>query len=60
MDPETSAGKTKSVKARMSAYALRLPASIKAEAEKIARENRRASTSSSALPSRRRLLLSEP
>jgi hypothetical protein len=39
MDPETSAGKTKSVKARMSAYALRLPASIKAEAEKIAREN---------------------
>ena len=39
MDPETSAGKTKSVKARMSAYALRLPASIKAEAEKIARED---------------------
>jgi hypothetical protein len=39
MDPETSADKTKSVKARMSAYALRLPASIKAEAEKIARED---------------------
>ena len=39
MDPKTSAGKTKSVKARMSAYALRLPASIKAEAEKIAKED---------------------
>ena len=39
MDPETSADKTKSVKTRMSAYALRLPASIKAEAEKIARED---------------------
>jgi hypothetical protein len=39
MDPETSADKTKSVKARMSAYALRLPASIKAEAEKIARDD---------------------
>ena len=39
MDLETSADKTKSVKARMSAYALRLPASIKAEAEKIARDD---------------------
>ena len=39
MDPETSADKTKSVKRRMSAYDLRLPASIKAEAEKIARED---------------------
>jgi hypothetical protein len=39
MDPETSADKTTSVKARMSAYALGLPASIKAEAEKIARED---------------------
>ena len=39
MDPKTSAGKAKSVKARMSAYALRLPASIKAVAEKIAKED---------------------
>ena len=39
MDPETSAEKTKSVEARMSPYALRLPGSIKAEAEKIARED---------------------
>src|SRR5271170_8014415 len=39
MDPETSADRTKSVKARMWAYASRLPASIKAEAEKIARED---------------------
>jgi hypothetical protein len=39
MDPETSADRTKSVKARMWAHASRLPASIKAEAEKIARED---------------------
>ena len=39
MDPETSADKTTSVKGRMSANALRLPASIKAAAEKIARED---------------------
>ena len=39
MDTKTSAGKTRSVKTPMSAYSLRLPASIKAEAEKIARED---------------------
>ena len=40
MDPETSAGKTKSLKAPMSAYALRLPAWIKGRGgKKIARED---------------------
>jgi hypothetical protein len=39
MDAKTSADKVARVKTRMSAYALRLPASIKAEAEKIARED---------------------
>ena len=39
METKTSARNTTRVKAPMSAYALRLPASIKAEAEKIARED---------------------
>jgi hypothetical protein len=39
MEAKTSADKVARVKTRMSAYALRLPASIKAEAEKIARED---------------------
>ena len=39
MDPKADSGKTASVKARVSAYALRLPASIKAEAEKLAAED---------------------
>ena len=39
MDTKTRAGKTEAVKTPVSAYALRLPASIRAEAEKIARED---------------------
>ncbi|HEY3719705.1 MAG TPA: toxin-antitoxin system HicB family antitoxin [Roseiarcus sp.] len=39
MDAKTSADKVVRVKTRISAYALRLPASIKAEAEKIAKED---------------------
>ena len=39
MDAKKTADKVAGVKTRMSAYALRLPASIKAEAEKIARED---------------------
>ena len=39
MDPKADSGKTGGVKARAPAYALRLPASIKAEAEKLAAED---------------------
>src|SRR5277367_4225183 len=39
MDPKRSPDKAPNMKTRVSAYALRLPASIKAEAEKIARED---------------------
>ena len=39
MDASTDPDKAQAVKTRMSAYALRLPASIKAEAEKLAAED---------------------
>ena len=39
MDPKTDIDAVATMKTRMSAYALRLPASIKAEAEKLAAED---------------------